>query len=478
MANILFSLRSTFGLLPSTEKIESKKQSLINEYNKLIEYSNSEELKEFIELENFINSNEFKSIKENISALNFKNSEEYKKEQEYLKIKKNRSIKKYFKILNSSNLSEFNKINNSDKLASLKEIQQAIDSETDAEIIKSKEIEIKKLKKDKQISFWTKYKKSKAYLLYTDIDNSNLLNEYQTLKELIESSQFKEKKEYLLDKKKWEKTDEYKKELKYKELLKSEDIKWYYSVKDSDKFNSLKSWNLTFEENFNSNEIDKNKWMNSYFWGEMLLHDRYVLSGDKHLYTDNKNITLSGNSLKIITKQESTSGKVWNPMYGFSIQDFNYTSGMLTTAHSFRQKYGKFEAKIKLDSNTPVYQAFWLKGEKILPEIDVFKFNMDKKNSLQLSTIWGDANNYKNAQKISEKIGASGLSKGFYIYTLDWTKDKLTWSINDIEIFSTTEGIPDEPLYIILSAGLLKDPKQFTSSEFEIEWIKCYEHSK
>jgi beta-glucanase (GH16 family) len=475
MANILFSVRSILGLLPNTEKIESKNQALKNEYNKLLEYSESDELKEFLNLEEYVKSDEFKNEKTKISSLKFKNSDEYNNEQNFLKLKKDKKIKNYFKVVNSNELSTFNELNTSDKINSFINIQEELNNETDSDLLKEKMSELKTLKKDSQIKFWAKYQKTKKYLLFKDVENSELLNEYHSLETIIESDEFKENKEYLLDKNKWQKTEAYQKEQRYNELLKSEDIKWFFSVKDSNKFDDIKSWNLTFEDSFESNSIDEEKWMNSFFWGKMLLNDRYVLTGDKHFYTDNKNIELTGNSLKIVTKQENTKGKVWNPTYGFSIQDFNYTSGMLTTAHSFRQKYGKFEAKIKLNSDSPVYQALWLKGEKILPEIDIFKFNMDKKNRFQMSSIWGDPNDYKSAQRVFEKINGAGLTKGFFIYTLIWNEDKITWYINNVEIFSTTENIPNEPLFIILSSGINKEVNSpLNHSEYEIEWIRCY----
>lgn len=281
---------------------------------------------------------------------------------------------------------------------------------------------------------------------------------------------------YMLDKDKWQKTDDFVKESKYDELKKSADIKWYLSVVDSDKFSKLNEWKLTFEDDFTTNKVDDKKWMNSFFWGKMLLNDRYVMAGDQHYYTDDKNIELNNSILKIVTKTEAARGKVWHPLHGFSEKDFKYTSGMISTAHSFRQQYGKFEAKIKLDASFPAYLAFWLKGEKILPEIDVFKFNMDKKNRFQMSTHFGDPSNVKSAQKVTSKIGGSNLTNDFYIYSFEWSPEKITWRINDYEVFSSINGIPNEPLYLIISAGVQKDiPLENSASQFEIDWVRCYE---
>lgn len=434
MANFSFSLRLALGLLPQTTKIENKKNQLENELEKLNEIANSDLLAEYYELERYIQSQEFKNAKASIRSLNYKKSEEYRQEKKLLKLEKSTSIKNYFKVLQSADYQNLEKEEN---------------EKTE------------------------KFKKSKEYQFFLETEKSAELNEYKQLKEIINSEAFLNTKNYLEDKERYKKTEEYAKESRYIELSKNADIIWYLKNKNTKKFDEIKKWKITFEENFASQQIDEQKWMNSYFWGKMLLNDRYVLAGDKHYYTDNKNINLTGNLLKIITKKENAKGKVWHPKTGFSEQNFDYTSGMLSTAHSFRQKYGKFEAKIKIDSETPVFQAFWLKGERILPEIDIFKFNTHENKKMLMTSAVGNAEKHKEK---STKFNGGSLAKDFYIYSIDWTPERITWKINDIEVYSISEEIPNEPMYILLSAGINKEVNNTNiQSNYEIDWIKCYE---
>lgn len=434
MANFSFSLRLALGLLPQTAKIENKKNQLRNEFDKITEIANSKLLEEYYELEEYVQSQEFKNAKASICSLDYKKSEEYRQEQQYLNLEKKDSIKNYFKVLQS---------------AEYKNLEKQKDEETE------------------------KFKNSKEYQLFLEVEKSTELSEYNNLKKTINSEKFQDTKNYLEDKDRYKKTEEYAKESRYLALSKDENIIWYLKNKNSKKFDEIKKWKITFEENFSDKQVNEQKWMNSYFWGKMLLNDRYVLSGDKHYYTDNKNINLTGKSLKIVTRKENAKGKVWHPKMGFSEQSFDYTSGMLSTAHSFRQKYGKFEAKIKIDGENPVFQAFWLKGENILPEIDIFKFNTHENKKMLMTTAVGNAEEYK---KISTKFNGGSFAKDFYIYSLDWTPEKITWKINDIEVYSTSEKIPDEPMYILLSAGINKETNnENIQSNYEIDWIRCYE---
>jgi beta-glucanase (GH16 family) len=67
------------------------------------------------------------------------------------------------------------------------------------------------------------------------------------------------------------------------------------------------------------------------------------------------------------------------------------------------------------------------------------------------------------------------FSKEFFIYTLEWLPGRITWKINGIEVASTVKGIPDEPMYMVFSAGLQKDVSGILPATFEIDWVRCYQ---
>lgn len=481
MANFSFALRLAFGFLPKTEKIEEERNQLIAELKRLNEYKESDELKQFNELNDFVNSAEFKAKKAEITSLNYGSSDYCAKEKQFIGLNKDKRVKNYFSVSQSSDLKRFESASNSDALKRLKELAETVnsadfqqakaDKSNPDKMAECKNLlqEYKSLTKNSEIKFWKKYQASKQYKMFVETSNSSLIADYEELKAYVNSDEFKTQKAYLLDKNRFSQSEEAAKERKFEELKNSENIKWYQATVNSNKFDELKAWNLTFEDDFTDGKVDESKWMNSFFWGKMVLNDRYVLAGDKQYYTDNKNVDIKQSVLSIVTKKEKATGKVWDAKHGFFTQDFEYTSGLLSTANSFRQQNGKFEAKIKIDAENPVYQAFWLKGEKIEPQIDVFKFNMGKKGSMQMST-------YNNGKAAGTKLGGSALGKDFFIYTVEWEANKITWKINNVEVASTTNAVPQEPLYLMFSAGLNKnaDNAQLPSN-FQIDWVRCYE---
>ncbi|MDR2887614.1 MAG: glycoside hydrolase family 16 protein, partial [Bacteroidales bacterium] len=165
------------------------------------------------------------------------------------------------------------------------------------------------------------------------------------------------------------------------------------------------------------------------------------------------------------TRPQKTTGKVWINDRGFATKEFDYTSGIICSGASFRQKYGIFQAKIKL-GDAGAKHAFWMLADKITPHIDVCKTSNGK--------VWFDFFPLKGgAAKTS--LG-SKYAGAFYIFTLEWTADRLVWKINNTEVFTQTADIPQEPMYVMLSGGLDK-PINGTAS-MEIDWIRVYQAKK
>ena len=220
-------------------------------------------------------------------------------------------------------------------------------------------------------------------------------------------------KEYLLDKKRFEKTEMFWQEKEYKKLKKNPDIIWYFKIKDSDKFDILKSRELTFCDEFEGDKLDTAKWLTNYYWGEKLLKDRYSVESDLQAYTEKENFELRNSILRINTRSQKMTGKVWSASHGFTTKEFSYTSGLINTGNSFRQKYGLFTAKIKL-GNPNARNSFWMLAEKITPHLDICRTSGGK--------VWFDYFSSKGNKFISS-LG-SRYANDFYIYSLEWTPDK------------------------------------------------------
>jgi hypothetical protein len=431
------------------------------------EMEGSDKISEFEALEKFIRSSEFKE-KEKMRPITFKDTDEYRKFVEYKALKADPEIKSFLKSREKEDTNKSRTALRYEELDALMKSSEFLAKKNmkpitfkDTEEYK-KLLEYNRLKGSLEIKEFYKFKSSKEYANYLNTNGSTRLSRFNELKEYVASAEFKEKKDYFLDKKRFEKTEMFKEIQEYDKLRKSEDIIWYFKVKDSDKFNLLKSREMTFNDEFDGEKPDTNKWLTNYYWGEKLLKDRYSVESDLQAYTEKENFELRNSILKINTKPQKITGKVWSAINGFSTKEFSYTSGLINSGNSFRQKYGIFTAKIKLgDPNAK--SAFWMLADKITPHIDICRTSKGK--------VWFDYFSVKgNTSKTS--IG-SRYSNDFFIYTLEWTSEKLVWKINNTEVFRQTSDIPQEPMYVLLAGGLDKPINGMTS--MEIDWIRVYQ---
>ncbi|MDP4210435.1 MAG: glycoside hydrolase family 16 protein [Bacteroidota bacterium] len=439
----------------------------------------SDEISEFETFEKYTHSPEFKTLSKKEA-----NDEVHQKYIAHKKKKEQPLYKHYFHLRNSNLFDDFRKLYDSKELSHYKALEEVVKSPQFIEKKKQveslrfkdtpeykKEEEYNQLASSKDIRMYYKMKASKQLAQFEKLNGSKTITDYETLEKYILSDAFKSRKAYLLDKSKWNKTEEYQLQDEYEQLKKSPKITWYLSVKDSDKFNELKKWKLTFQDDFSNAKLDREKWLTRYYWGEMVLNDTYALPGEKHLFTDGKNISINDSTAKITTQSEKIKGKEWNPIYGFNPKEFDYTSAILCSGNNFRLKYGKIEAKIKINPGNDVMHAFWLAGNTITPQIDVFKCISNK---LMLSTFWDTDPNKPNHESLVLK--ASTYTGKYLIYSLEWTPEKLTWRINNVEIKTQTTNIPSEPMHVVLNSGVYGENPKVPAS-MEIDWIRCFEYN-
>ena len=475
--------------------LEQKKSAKFRHYFKFINlkgYSDfknlyqSKRLQDFEELGDFIKSGEFQSARRSKKKSDFKFTDEYQKLQQYEGLKKSKEFKNYFKLIKLPGLIDYKDLQDSQELEAYTELEKYINSsefKNERNKIENQKFkdtdecrrldEYTALRNSKRFKDNFKFKASGLYANYNNLDGSERVSQVEELEKVIESDKFREVKEYMLlpPEKKLELSEEYKLEQKYLELKKSEKIVWYFELKDSTKFDELKSWKLTFEEDFSSGKLDREKWMTKYYWGDAILKDSYSLAHEKHFFTDGDNLEFNNGILRILTREEKAKGKAWNPQIGFYTKDFDYTSGLISTGNSYRQKYGLFEAKIRFNRSSPVNHSFWMLSDQVLPHIDIAK----AENKLVLSSFWGNINERRGIQKKISKLGISKFSKDFYIYSLEWSQNKLVWKINGVEVASSKQGIPQESMYLILSSGIYKDIKgNNLPAAMEIDWVRCY----
>jgi beta-glucanase (GH16 family) len=440
-------------------------------------FSSSKELKDFEELEKLVTSKKFEDEKKNFET---KKAGEEKKLADFNVLKKSKAIKDYLHHHDSGKNKTGEQSGNSADVKKYLELEKYISSKEHTDALASATKDINNLneqlssylnkKKSKPFRDYFAFGKSQKYQGFVAFEKSKELADYLATEKYLNSDEHKN----LLKSIEAKETAEKEKRSKYDNFKNSKKYKWYLAIKDSNKFSEIKKLKLVFEDDFKDGKLDKNKWMTRYYWGDKLINDAYALETDKAFPTDGKNIEIRDSIIKILTRAEKTTGKMWKQPFGFIPQEFGYSTGLISTAKSHRQKYGKIEARIKINYSKPVHHHFWMASEMNLPHVDILK-QSGKKTRVDMANLYGNPAGNKGPEKKTAEFSGLDISQDFFIYTLEWTKDKLVWKINEVVVNEQTHGVPQEEMYLVFSSGITGNVSQdqFPAS-MEIDWVRCY----
>lgn len=431
-------IANTFGLIKPTAKIEAAHEALLHDYHQFCDFEQSSLLKEYQDLEMIVNSATFKQNKKELQQLSLKGSKEEAQLKDLKKLEQNGKLRKYYSTLKSEGLKRFN--------------------------------ELKKQNDSADNKFLAQFEKSSSYKNYLQMKDSAERKRLEELQELTSSAEFKTRVTYLEDKQKWEKTEDAVQERRFAELQKMPDQINYLKYKNSNAFDFFKKWELVFEDRFDSQKLDPQKWITKSHWANQTLGQNFSQVGDIHAFTDGKNIVTDGKSLKIEVRKEKAAGMQWRIPFGFVPQDFEYTSGIISTVANEWWNHGILEAKVKYSPSADLVDAIYLLGEETSPQINLVE--MGAKN--RLGTL-----SKSNGKIHADCESISGLKTGeFYIFRLEWTSNALIWKINGREMLKIDLHIPSHALHLNAASIVVNEPNGSLPHRFEIDWVRFYRHHK
>ncbi|MDR2813032.1 MAG: family 16 glycosylhydrolase [Prevotellaceae bacterium] len=253
-------------------------------------------------------------------------------------------------------------------------------------------------------------------------------------------------------------------------LRKSAEVLDFFRLqKSSDNFHEITRWELAFEDAFGGGALNKDKWLTHPALVGSAISTLYTPSDENHIYTDGDNVAVSNHTLKIMVKRKRATGVGFSGQVGFVPIEREYTSGIVNTAESHVQQYGKVEAKIcfgKLEKG--MYHSMWLGTGKMLPHVNVLRIGDEVEFSVFAEQKAGEDLRYVETWK------RSLLKKNTcYVVAIEWSKERITWKINGVKLFSAP-NIVDEPMYVAFSSGVTGNPPLLFPATLEVCWVKAY----
>lgn len=465
----LFSfLFSKHKLLRTTYEAETFRAVFREDEELFLRVEKGEELKRYRELEEYVNSAQFKVRRKEIEQLSYKDSEYYKAERQYKALLKVRKLQSYLLIADSEELKGYERVKALPEYQEYQKLKVMVMSAGFDKKLHAVEYKAyQEIIRQPKIAALIKLEKLRRFKEYREVKDTDLPQKFTHLETYIRSEEFKRNRAYLLNKNRYQTTEDYQLLCEFDALKKRPEIAKYILLAQDPYFNSMRRWQLVFEDDFNQGRLDETKWITRYYAGERFLNDTYGVGEDMQLYSPD-NITFGESAVCLNFRKESIIGKYWDRQVGIREKKYDYSSAMISSATALRQRYGRFEAKIKLN-RCALTSCFWMLGDTEVPHVEIMKCEAD-------GVHMGRVYSYRTAvNKDIQLIKELELDNAYYIFTLEWTENKMVWMVNDLVVKEETEHIPDVPMYVVFSLGTNKEPlEKQLPARMEIDWFRGY----
>jgi beta-glucanase (GH16 family) len=219
---------------------------------------------------------------------------------------------------------------------------------------------------------------------------------------------------------------------------------------------------MAFKDEFNkaaNSPVDSNKWtseIGGQGWGNQEL--QYYTNSTENAYHD-------GNGSLVIKMIKLTPPLNLNCWYG----PCQYTSARLITKGKFDQKYGKFEARIKIPRGQGMWGAFWMLGNDIdtvgwatCGEIDIME-NIGREPTIVHGTVHGPG--YSGGNGIGAPFSLPNnpvFADDFHVYSTEWSENVIRFyvdktlykTITPSDLPANARWVYDHPYFLLLNFAI------------------------
>lgn len=238
----------------------------------------------------------------------------------------------------------------------------------------------------------------------------------------------------------------------------------------------LSGYQLAWQDEFNGNSLDTGKWS--------------IDTGKRKGATNcAEALNVSNGLLTITTFTESGVHK----------------TGFIKTAGKYEPVYGFFEARIRFNTTSGEWGAFWLQSDRMGTqlgnpdlcgaEIDIVEhraYNQGNKNNLEnqiMSTIhWdGYGTSHKN-DTYTHSLGSS-LNGQWHVFAVLWTDQGYSFYIDGQQYWTTSQGLSKYKEHILLTCEVMDNSNDWvgnipangfgslstSSTRMEVDWVRVWQ---
>lgn len=242
----------------------------------------------------------------------------------------------------------------------------------------------------------------------------------------------------------------------------------------------LEGYQLVFNENFDSNEINAAKWNTGLRWGTNV-----VVNNEEQYYIDIQNSPNFGYNPFRHDTDSIAIGAAETPTELVSAANNQpYISGVLTTADKFSFTEGVAEIRAKIPAGAGLWPQFWLLPDEftgLKPQLFVMEARGDNTSEIFHTYKYQDENDDVQTTGVLTTQGGD-FSADFHTYSVEWSPSLLVFYIDGIEYQRVeSENIASQPMYLILNLAVggwfpgSPDETTVLPAELVIDHVRVYQ---
>lgn len=248
-------------------------------------------------------------------------------------------------------------------------------------------------------------------------------------------------------------------------------------------FEDQQGWKLVFDDEFDGEELDSDKWVTCYWWDD----DGCTNRGNNELqwYRPN-NVLVRDGVLTLRARERRIEANDGNT--------YDYTSGMVTTGRlvddmdeptRFTFQYGFAEIRAWVPAGQGIWPAFWMLPDDHTskPEIDVLEILGDEPDIIHMSIHYLDDNG--DRQRVNLDWEGPDFSQDWHVYGVDWQEDVIIWYIDGVERwrYEGTQDMLTKQMYLLLNLAVGGDwpgsPDSDTEfpADYQIDYVRVWQRT-
>ena len=223
-------------------------------------------------------------------------------------------------------------------------------------------------------------------------------------------------------------------------------------------------YKLVWSDEFDGPSLDAAKWNTNY---APKVHP-LGCNGEQQAYTPEQNTLRDGKLVLTVERR--------------TVEKMPFASGMIASHDKFSQRYGWFEARMKLPRGKALWPAFWLlpQSKQWPPEIDIMEHKGRLVDHVWLTVHERQPNTWAPKSTGKEWTGPDFTTE-FHTFAVDWRSDGIKWYVDGVERHQWKGNGDFGPMYVILNlaiGGHWDGNAETTTplpSVMEIDYVRVYQ---